>query len=1246
MKQLTIVLSLLLANSAVFADFNKTYHVAHSDINNGYVVKKIWLENYAIPDISLTDIAYRSGVVLPEEALPSNPQNFDVLLGKERKRPFALLRVPAFAYRDGVIQELADFSVTVKETAKKAAETALKTTAVPSVLANGKWYKIAVPGTGLYKVDYAFVTGALGVSPSAIDPARIRVFGNGGRMLSENNAITREATIEENAIWVNDGGDGNFGPGDYFVFYATGPTDWKIDSANGRFKHTKNLYRDKGHYFLNFDQGTGKRVTPQAGTPQGNVTVTSFNGYAVHEEDLYNPGKLGKIWWGEEFGDGAGKTKSRTIDLELGPVSQAFFDIQLGSRTPSDGNIFKIGINGQIVPDVLIGPAARNDEDIPVSSVHGQYDLTSFTHNTASVSFTYIAGATGGTGYLGYIEANTRRALHLNTNSLMFRDWNSVKAGNVANYQVTGANSFTRVWDVTDPHNAVVMNGSLNGSTYSFSQDAAVLHEFAAMNDANLASPEFVGTVDNQNLFGSDQVDYIIVTNPAFLAAANELADFHRQRSGMRVIVATTDQVYNEFSSGAQDVSAIRDFARMFYDRAGTDENQMPRYLMLFGDASYDYKDRIPNNTNFVPTFESAESFSVIYSFLNDDFFGFLDDNEHIENVSIANALDIGVGRLPVKTPAEANDVVKKIIHYKSPASLGAWRLSTTLIADDEDNAGDHLDDAEVMDTTIIANSDIYNSTKVYQDAIPMISTPGGHRAPEANKAINDQIFKGTLLMNYSGHGNTQVLSHERILTQDDYNKWRNIDKLPFMVTATCDYGRFDHPEYVSAGERLILKNNGGVIATLTTTHLVYAYANRMLNQSFLAAQFQHVNGRWNTFGDAIRIGKNSVYAKASTTHDVIVNFRKFALLGDPALEPNFPQYFVNTDSILDGVTGEPVDSIGALGSYVIKGNVADVNGSVLDWFDGRLSLTFFDKPRTVSVTTASGKKEFDVRSNIIYKGKATVTDGRFSIAFIAPKDINYEYGKGKVSYYAENGKTDGAGADTSFTVGGFSDNPVIEGTPPIVRPYIGDSLFRNGGLTGSNTLLFVILEDETGINVSGNSVGHDLTAVLDGDVANPYIMNDYYETQENTYKRGYVSFPLSDLSEGRHILTVKAWDVNNNSGEGHVMFEVADGKIVKVQNLVNYPNPFRNTTTFRFEHNHPDETMEAELNIYNTAGMPVRYIKQVFVPTGSHANEITWDGTADNGAILPSGVYLYRMRIATENSAETTAYQKLVIVR
>lgn len=1217
------------------------------DIQSGFVAKRIELTSYIKPAITITSVDYETAEHLPDNAFPSSPDRFDIILGMDRKQPFAVVKFPAYSMDDnGQLRQIKSIKFEYNEPALQNTihsnnrSSAKGTAGGNSPLASGTWHKIAVPRTGLYKIDHSFLATQLGVSN--ISSSRIRLLGYGGKMLPERNTGIVQG-LTETAIWVNDGGDGSFGPGDYFVFYGQGPVNWAPSADNKQLIQEKNFYEDKGYYFLNFDTDAEKRITTQQSVPNGNISVYNYSEVALHEQDLANPQKFGKLWWGEEFSSAPGKQNSHSITLELGNVTDsAEFNIHV-VNTSSTRGLFDVYLNGQLIKNADVAPT-NNYDYAPKAAGYMVNSKLPFNSSTATVRIDYTTAANDGSGWLDFIRINYRKPLSISSSSLVFRDLQSVGSGNIATYHVTNANGATQVWDVTDPQYPVLMKGSLNGNTYSFTQYADKLHTYAAMNNNNLDIPEYAGTIANQNLYGSGPVDYIIVTYPDFKPAAEKLAEFHRQRNGMKVMVATTTQVYNEFSSGGQDISAIRDLARMFYERAGMDEAKMPKYLLLMGDASYDYKNRISDNTNFAPTFEARESFEFLSTYSNDDFFGFLDEGEDIERYDIVNALDIGVGRIPAKSLQEANNVVNKIIHYKSPATLGAWRLSAMYIADDKDNAGDHLADAEVMNNVVTQNSNIHNASKVYLNAIPLISTPGGQRAPDANKVINDGIFKGLFLLNYSGHGNTSVLAHERIVTKDDYNKWRNIDRLPFMITATCDFGQFDQPSFVSSGEELMLKWNGGVIATLTTTHLVYAYANEMLNREFLSAQFQHINGKWNTFGDAMRIGKNSAYT-GGVDAGVIENFRKFALLGDPALEPNFPEFFIHTESLKDGATGQPVSTISALGEYNIDGKVTDVNGNTLDYFNGTLSVTIFDKPRTVK-TINGDERTFKVQNNTIYKGKATVNNGHFSFSFIAPKDLNYELGNGAISYYADNGQTDAAGRDTAITIGGFSDNPNLENNPPLVKAFIKDSLFKNGGLTGSNTALFAILEDETGINVSGNSVGHDLVAILDGDVSKPYNMNDYYETAPNTYKRGYLYFPVEGIPDGRHRFTIKAWDVNNNSGEGHVDFVVADGQVVKVQNLMNYPNPFRDLTHFVFEHNHPDENLTAEINIYNTAGVFVRKLTQDFISTGSRSNEITWDATDNNGAKLPAGIYIYRMMISTENGIETTAYQKLVLVR
>lgn len=1224
--------------------FTETVKVKASQIHDGYIVKKVWLESYNTPNVSVAVSSYIDAT-LPEGVAVADAEKTTVSIGMERKRAFAVVRIPAYS-KDaaGHVRQISDMQLTITElTPATNAAVAAKPTAsaAHSVLANGTWYKIGVTKTGFYKIDAAFIK-SMGLEPASINPANIRIFGNGGRMLSEANFNPRQDDLRENALVVSDGGDNAFNTGDHAIFYAVGPTGWDADTATKRFTHLKNIYTDTAYYFITFNNGAGLRVPQENAPANGNVNVTDYNYYDVHDVDLSNPGGLGKTWYGEQFNLLAG-TLSQNFNFDLGAqVSNVFCKAYVASSGPGSSG-YNLTVNGNPLGAASF-PTGTTDNLVMQSKILEKNVAVNSSAISVNVSFSTSLSSV--VGYLNYIEINARKPLISGGDQMSFRDMLSVGAGNVANYQLQGASAATTIWDVTDPQAPVSLNGTLSGSTYSFGRDASILREYAAMNSLNLNTPSFAGNIPNQDLHGTGQVDDIIVVNKAFLAQAEKLADYHRNHDNMRVVVATPEQIYNEFSSGAQDISAIRDFARMFYKRAGIDTTQMPRYLTLFGAASYDYKNRLANNSNFVPVFESQESNYTLNSFSTDDFYGFLDDNENIETSSLMNALDLGIGRLPARNTDDADAIVKKITGYKAPETLGPWRLASTVVADNNDGAGNHMQDAESISDQLTSTAhNLYNQSKIYLDAIPTISTPAGHRCPNANASITDRVYKGTMFINYTGHGNTQVWTEERILTQDDFNKWNNEKMLPFMVTATCDFGQFDHPQYVSAAEQLVLRNGGGVIAMLTTTAAVYANYNNPLNLVFIETLFtQSANGKWHSFGDANRIGKNEAYFVSSDPYKLI-NYKKFALLGDPALTPNFPEQFVDVDSVTDVAKGTPSDTIKALGAYRISGRVRDNAGNTINDFNGLLNVSFFDKPRTLTTITTVNKT-FKLQDNLVYKGKVTVTNGRFSYTFIAPKDINYYMGTAKISHYAQNGDYDAAGVDTGISVGGYSDNPVISNEPPVVRPFINDSFFQNGGITGTNTSLFVSLYSETGINVSGNKLGHDMTAVLDDNIEQPYILNDYYETAPNTYQRGSVLFPINGLSNGKHTIRVKAWDVNNNSGEGSVDFVVLDGKIVAIENLMNYPNPFSSSTHFAFEHNHPNEDLDVNIYIYNPAGSLVRTIEEHFAPTGSRTNEIIWEGTDNGGNQLPSGIYVYRLSVATQKGYRSTAYQKLVIVR
>lgn len=1253
-KRLYHLLALLLLGHYAFSQ--NTIHISldknAAHLQGAFYVEKVPLLGKSLPEVSISNQVFSATDIHLADSSLQKEGKIMLALGLERKKTYALLKIPAFRKKeDGTIEQLNRCTISLKENntpqeqeEKSSSNKNWRTTISNSVLSSGNWQKLAVGVKGVYKVDYDFVKNVLGQT-SAINSAQIRLFGNGGTMLYEANAVQRYDDLQENALDMYDGGDGIFGVGDYFLFYANGPLEWQKDSANQQFHHRTNLYADSSYYFINFNTAVGKRMTiAPAASGSPNTIVSTYNYYDLHEKELVNLGAFGKIWWGETFGFSTGLNANQTFSFPVQNINDTvYYWYQLASAALGGTNSakFTVQLNNNIigVHDALYGISGIDGEN-PATAV--SKSGRAIVSSTAALQFTinYEKYVSTAKGYLDFIEINTRRQLSLNTfTQLSFRDWRSVKTASIAQFVIESANNATTVWDVSDILNPNKINGTLSGSSFSFVQDAQQLKEYIAF-DNSFLTPKYLGNVPNQDLHGLPQANYIIVHHPEMAAAAERLANFHRSTNALTVHTVPVDLIYNEFASGTKDISSIRDFVKMFYDRAGLDEHKMPQYLLLLGQASYDYKNIVSNSAKIVPTYETEESINATEGYCSDDFFAILDSAEDIQSTTAL--MDIGVGRIPATSAAQANAVVDKIVRYKSKEALGVWRLNNLYLGDDEDNAGNHLLDADSMFQTIENATNIYKAQKVYLDNMKFVSTPSGQRCPDANKIINDNMNKGTFLMNYSGHGSIYSLAHERVVTQDDYNGWDNRFKMPILITATCDFSRFDNPAKPSSGEKILLKGDGGAISLITTTQVVYASLNLIFNSAYLKTQFTKKMDGWNTFGDAFTIAKNS----APST-----NTRKFALLGDPALVPNFPRYAVKTDSmhsIIDGV-GYTSDSVKSLGVYRIYASVRDDAGNVMSNFNGKASISFFDKPQTASVKTANsvgGNREYSLQNNVIYKGNVTVKNGLLSFEFISPKDINYNFGKGKISYYADNGTIDAAGADTSFTVGGFADNVIPDEDAPIVRVFMNDSLFKTGGITGTNSVLYTIITDQSGINVTGSFVGHDLVGILDDNIEVPFVLNDYYETAANTYKVGFVNFPMNGLTDGMHSMRVKAWDVHNNSGEGKTMFEVINGQIVKLRKLYNYPNPFNDITHFVFEHNHPNEKLKATINIFNTMGGLMRTIEQEFTPTGSNSAEITWDGTGNGGEKLAPGIYPYRIRIATEKNIEDLGYQKVIFTR
>ncbi|WP_207495673.1 type IX secretion system sortase PorU [Aridibaculum aurantiacum] len=1119
---------------------------------------------------------------------------------------------------------------------------AQRTYSSQSVLANGNFYKIAVAKEGVYKIDIAFFN-ALGINSQSIPSASIRLYGNGGGMLPENNAVSRIDDLYENAIQVVDGGDGVLNGSDYFLFYSAGPDAWQKDSLGQRFNFVKNLYSNVCYYYISIG-GTGKRIQTSSATGTG-IPVSTFDDRIAHEVDTINFLRSGKQWYGEEFSSTPGNTLHRSFTYTFPSIvagSPLTFRTNIAARSVGAASRFEIRVNGQNLPMINIPAVSGNI--LEAFAVENQLEAAVPAGQEAvTINYSFIPGTFNAQGWLNWLQVSCRRNLVMTgIRQQPFRDWHSVGAGNTATFSLSGATANAQVWEVTNPLEPLRMNLQGSGNV-SFSNDAGRLREYIYISGEEFLVPTVVGKVNNQNLHAPAVVDYIIVTNALLRGEANKLAAFHAQHSGMKVTVATTEEIFNEFASGIPDPAAVRDYVKMFYDRAGADTTKRPKYLLLFGDASFDYKNRVAANTNLVPSYQSINSLDPLATYTSDDFFGLLDDADDINLNSPPGLLDIGIGRIPAATAAEAKLFVEKIIHYHSPATLGSWRNNLTFVADDEDG-NLHLNDAELISANAHTANPLYNQYKIYLDAFRQESGSGGSRYPAVNQAIINQMFNGNLVWNYSGHGGSQRLAEEAIFDRDLINQLNNEDKLPLMITATCDFAPFDDPANKSLGESLLVDYKKGAIALTTTTRLVFAFSNRIINNAYLQFALQpDAAGKYRSLGEAIRITKNHTLNASAD----VVNNRKFTLLGDPAMRLAFPEWKVQVQAV-NGLPATAADTLKALEECTITGILTDNNGIQLHSFNGTIYPTVFDKAQPVSTLAndpGSLPTTFNQQTNVVYKGKATVTNGYFSFRFIVPKDINYQLGNGRMSFYAENGSKDANGLFTNFFIGGTGNTAINDEEGPSLKAYLNDEKFVNGGLVNEQPLLIIKLKDSSGINTTGTGIGHDITAILDGDEKNLLVLNDFYEADIDNYKQGTVRFQLPLLQPGPHTLKVKAWDVANNSNETFLEFVVARSENLQLQHVLNYPNPFTNRTSFWFEHNQPGSSLKTLIQIYSVSGKLVHQLQKIVQSDGNRSTEIEWDGCDSYGSRLGRGVYIYRIVVTGADGKRAEKLEKLYIL-
>ena len=1229
----------------IFVFENANYVAEHRALP--LYIQAIPLNTYGDLSIEFTDIVY--------EPLEKNSDKYDEFLSNDieattsvdlaRRKPigqfsFIPIRKTLTGYEKVVSFKAKIF---IREKAFPVVQSAR--TGFNSVLSDGEIYKMAVDETGIYKVDYAFLKD-IGVDVDNIDPRGIKIYGNGGGMLPEANSIARVADLEENAIFVSGEDDGSFDAGDYVLFYAEAANKWKYDNVEQIFNHEMNLYTSKNHYFIKFSGGNGKRIANQASETGATYSTSTYNTYQHYEKEELNlldkyvyATASGKLWVGESFKF----TTSRDFQFVV-PNLVSSSPLKLSTRTVgrsiSLSNSFDVSVNGNQLYSIQVNGVPN---DVESTYAWLGKETSSFTSSSSNinVNLTFNKPTSEAEGWLDYLTLNARSQLIMNTSQFLFRDIGTIGQA-VSDFNLTVSNTNNlKIWDITDPYNIKGQGFSSSGNGVSFGANTTDLKEFIAFDGANYYTPEVVDTVENQNLHGSlANPDLVIVYHKKFKDHAEKLAAHRAAHSNLSVEAVDIEAVYNEFGSGNPDLTALRDFSKYLYE-----EFSNYRYLLLFGDASFDYKNikNNQNNHNYIPVFETGLSTHPISAYNTDDYFALLDVTEG-GNINTGK-LDVGVGRLPVRTLDEATAVVNKIIKYDTdPVMLGDWKNRLTFVADDEDGHT-HLNDADAIANQTWNSNPVKNLDKIYLDAYPQESTHGGDRIPTVTEALHNNMFKGNFTVNYMGHGGEDGWAQERVLQIPHIQSWQNKDKLPLFVTATCSFAPFDDPSINSAGEIILLKEEGGAIALFTTVRAVFTTSNKQLTSAVFKHLFLPINGQVPTLGDVLSYSKNT--SSASTG-----NSRKFGLLGDPSQTLSYPKYNVLTTKV-NGVPISSADTIKALQQVTIEGYIAAEDSSEISSFNGIIYPTVYDK-RVVRQTLGhdgGSPRDYVIQKTILFKGRASVTNGRFQFSFIVPKDINYAFGEGKISYYADDGVSlDAAGYHNGIVIGGTNDNAVDDDNPPVVQVYMNNDEFVFGGMTDNSPTLYVKLEDDFGINTTGTGIGHDLTGVLNENTSNTYVLNDFYESELDNFKKGEVRYPLSSLEEGRHAIKVKAWDISNNSGEGYTEFVVASNAGIALDHVLNYPNPFTTKTEFQFEHNLANQPMTVQVQIFTVSGRLVKTIHENIQPEGYRVTGIEWDGTDDFGNRIGRGVYVYKVSVGTETGdgtlASTSQFEKLVILK
>ncbi|MFL2638097.1 MAG: type IX secretion system sortase PorU [Flavobacteriaceae bacterium] len=1202
----------------------------------------IVIENVTLSDITVENLKQLDRNIIPKEL------TYDIKTSISRGKMYLFLDLFPIINQNGNFKKVNSFRFSYKSGISNKLK---RQRTQNSVLNSGEWYKFYVDKSGIFRLSRSFLS-QLGLNTNSIDPRNIKIFGNGGNMLPLSNSVEYPVDPIENAIKVHGEDDGVFNNSDYILFYAQGPNAYNSDSNTNL-----NLYSDQTAYFINISPSPGKRILENVQPVNtANTIVDSYTAYKYHELDEYNIAKIGRRWFGDRFDFESNQTFEFTFpNLRTSePINLRVYTAAVSEISTS----MSVEINNQEVSN--LNYTSINDPIL----VSGDYFTGEImvSNSNISVDLNYNNnGNPSSVAYLDYISLEGTCDLNYNGDQFIFYNKNVVDLSGIAQYNITNANSISNIWEITDLNNVseIFIDGS--ESTVSFKALLGEEKKYIAFNQESFYEPIIEGetNLENQdlksNIFLDDQnqfqdLDYLIICRSDMLYEAERLAQINRDFNNLNVKVVTLEKIYNEFSSGNQDIAAIRNFVKYIYFNA-SDESRRIKYLCLFGDASFDYKDRISQNTNIVPSWYSLNSYSLASSYVSDDFFGMMDDNEGMMENS--DKLDIAVGRILADSPQRATDLVDKISSYYNANSYGDWRNKLIVISDDVDEPWESIiqGTSNSLADLITDNKPFFNVKKILSDAYVQESSSGGERYPEVNNAIIDGIELGALVVNYFGHGGEDGIARERIFDKIDATELSNENKLNCFVSVTCEFTKFDNPGRNTAGEFLYWNKNGGAIALITTTRQIFVSVGVNFNLTLENYLFSLNSDNYHTMAEALRLTKNDPSISGSDQRRLVF------FIGDPAMKLAIPKPNIRITEINDILINEFTEPLQGLSSVKIEGQIDDEFGNKIDDYQGELVTTVFDKNIDRSTLGNDGTSQndspiildFTTLGEVLFRGRSSIENGDFNVNFIVPRDVVMEVGNGKMSFYSKSNANlmDQNGSNLDVLIGGINEDADEDNMGPEIELFMNDEAFISGGITNENPHLLVKLFDENGINTS-SGIGHDIVAVLDDDVANSFRLNDYYEANLDDYQNGTINYPLRDISPGLHTLSLKAWDVYNNSSTSEIQFVVHDQDLeLVISNVLNYPNPFINYTEFWFNHNSSSD-LSVSIQIFTISGKLVKTING-YVNTSNSSSlsrDLSWNARDDFGDKVAKGVYIYRLTVRSDQiGKQVSKTEKLVIL-